>query len=71
MDDRVKNIAEKLGKLSLGQRANLLREIVQNMNERADSSQDMREIAAFVLEQLDGDADEVVEAHSFITKELP
>lgn len=60
MNKYVKKVAEKLKSLDYGQRGQILRDVVQNMNERADGSQDMQEIAAFLVAQLGGDAEEVV-----------
>ena len=58
-----RTLADKLAATSYGSRKRLLHELVQNMNERADSSRDMAEIAAFLEAQVGGDADEIVNAH--------
>ena len=58
----VQSVAKKVAKLDYAQRGKILREVIQNMNERAEQG-DMQEIAAFLVAQLGGDADEVVEGH--------
>jgi hypothetical protein len=68
VNEYVKTVAEKLAKLDYVQRGRILGEVIQNMNERADSGSSdklerMEEIAAFLVAQLGGDADEVVEGH--------
>ena len=60
MNKYVKKVAERLKGLDYGQRGQILRDVDQNMNERADGSQDMQEIAAFLVAQLGGDAEEVI-----------
>ena len=61
MNKYVRAVQAKLAPLNYPQRAQLLRDVVQNMNERAQTSQDMTEIAAFLVAQLGGDAEQVVE----------
>jgi hypothetical protein len=56
----VKAVQAKLAPLDYAARAVLLKDVIQNMNERAESSNDMQEIAAFLVAQLGGDAEEVV-----------
>jgi hypothetical protein len=61
MNKYVKAVQAKLAPLNYGQRRELLRDVIQNMNESAESSNDMTEIAAFLVAQLGGDAEQVVE----------
>ena len=60
----IEKIAKLLTSLDYAGRATLLREIIQNMNERADITQDMQEIATFCVMQLRGDAAEVIAEHA-------
>ena len=64
MNKYVKKIQAALAPLDYAQRGKLLREVIQNMNERAESSNDMTEIAAFLVAQLGGDAEEVVTGYA-------
>ena len=64
MNKYVKKIQAALAPLDYAQRGKLLRDVVQNMNERADGSQDMQEIAAFLVAQLGGDAEEVITGYA-------
>ena len=64
MNKYVKKIQAALAPLDYAQRGQILRDVVQNMNERAESSNDMTEIAAFLVAQLGGDAEEVVTGYA-------
>ena len=66
MNAYMEKIANLLTSLDYTGRATLLREIMQNMNERADITQDMQEIAALCILQLRGDAAEVIAAHASV-----
>jgi hypothetical protein len=64
IEDPYSPIYDLLNKLNYAARATLLREIMQNMNERAEATSDMGEIAMFVMTQLGSDAPAVIEAHT-------
>jgi hypothetical protein len=64
IEDPYTPIYDLLNKLDFAARAALLREIAQNMNERAEQTSDMGEIAMFVMSQLGGDAAAVIKAHT-------
>jgi hypothetical protein len=63
MDEYVKKVAAALAPLDYKARTKLLAEVMQNMNERAEQG-GMDEVAAFLVAQLGGDAEEVVKAHA-------
>ena len=64
IEDPYTPIYDLLNKLNYAARATLLREIMQNMNERAEATSDMGEIAMLVMTQLGSDAPAVIEAHT-------
>ena len=64
MNAYLEKIANLLASLDYTGRATLLREIMQNMNERAETTADMGELAIFCVMQLRGDAAEVIAAHA-------
>lgn len=59
----VKALAGKLEKLDYATRYKILREAVQHMNERAEASRDMHEIAAFLVNQLGCNVNFVIATH--------
>ena len=63
IEDPYTPIYDLPNKLNYAARATLLREIMQNMNERAEATSEMGEVA-MLMTQLCSDAPAVIEAHT-------